>query len=57
MGYPETTLLKSLLRRLPSRWLAALDAWSYRIAQSHAQRRREGGKRGNTGKLRSALKS
>lgn len=57
MGHVPTTLLTSLLQRLPARWLAALDAWSYRIAQKHAQRRRQAGKRSGTGKIRAALKS
>jgi hypothetical protein len=33
--------LLPLLRRLPARWLAALDAWSYRIALRQRARRRE----------------
>ena len=37
----QNSLLTSVLRRLPSRWHAALDAWSYRIAQQRAQRRRD----------------
>ena len=57
MGHAQTTLLTSLLRRLPVRWHAALDAWSYHVAQRRAQRRREVGKRANTGKMRAALKS
>ncbi len=57
MGHAQTTLLTSLLRHLPSGWLAALDAWSYRVAQKRAQRRREAGKRADTGKMRAALKS
>jgi hypothetical protein len=57
MAPEHTSFLTPLLRRLPARWLAALDAWSYRIAQQHAQRRREGGRRANTGKMRQALKS
>lgn len=38
-------LLNPLLRRLPARLLKALDAWSYRIAQQRAQKRREVGTR------------
>ena len=57
MAHAQTNLLIALLRRLPSRWHAALDAWSYRVAQKRAQRRREAGKRADTGKLRTALKS
>ena len=57
MAHAQTTLLTALLRRLPSRWHAALDAWSYRVARKRAQRRREAGKRADTGKLRTALKS
>ena len=57
MGHAPTTLLTWVLRHLPSGWHAALDAWSYRVAQTRAQRRREGGKRANTGKMRAALKS
>lgn len=41
----RNTLLSSLLRRLPARLLAALDAWSYRVAQQRAQERREAGLR------------
>jgi hypothetical protein len=52
MTHEPTSLLKSILQRLPARWLAALDAWSYRIAQQHAQRRRKGCSRANTGKMR-----
>lgn len=59
MALAQTTLLTPVLRRLPSPLLAALDAWSYRIAQKRAQRRREAGKRASaaTGKLRSVLKA
>ncbi|HMA07408.1 MAG TPA: hypothetical protein VKP68_06100 [Ramlibacter sp.] len=57
MGHAPTTLLTWVLRHLPSGWHAALDAWSYRVAQKRAQRRREAGKRADTGKLRPALKS
>ena len=52
----QTSFLKSVLRHLPARWVAALDAWSYRIAQKHAQRRREVFRRANTGKVMSGLK-
>jgi hypothetical protein len=38
-------LLSPLLRRLPARLVAALDAWSYRRAQQRAQKRREAGMR------------
>ena len=41
----QPSLLTPMLRRLPSPLLAALDAWSYRIAQKHAQRRREAGRK------------
>lgn len=57
MPNERTTLIAALLRLLPSRWHAALDAWSYRIARKHAQRRRQAGKRADTGKMRTALKS
>ena len=57
MEHAETPVLSALLRRLPARWHAALDAWSYRVAQKRAQRRREAGKRADTGKMRAALKS
>ena len=57
MEHAETTVLSAILRRLPARWHAALDAWSYRVAQKRAQRRREAGKRADTGKMRAALKS
>jgi len=57
MALAQTSLLTPVLRRLPSRWLAALDAWSYRIARKRAQRRRAAGKRSDTGKMRAALKS
>ena len=57
MTLAQNSLLTPVLRRLPSRWLAALDAWSYRIARKRAQRRREAGKRADTGKMRTALKS
>ena len=57
MEHVETPVLSALLRRLPARWHAALDAWSYRIAQKRAQRRREAGKRADTDKMRAALKS
>ena len=41
-GLPTLLLLPQLLRLLPGRLLAALDAWSYRLAQQKAdtQRRR-----------------
>ena len=32
--------LGGLLHRLPATWLAALDAWSYRVAQRQMERRR-----------------
>lgn len=57
MKHAETTLLSALLRRLPARWHAALDAWSYRVAQKRAQRRRQAGKPADTGKIQAALKS
>jgi hypothetical protein len=54
----QTSLLTPVLRRLPSRLLAALDAWSYRIAQKRAQRRREAGRqRAEAAKLQSAPRS
>lgn len=54
----QTSLLTPVLRRLPSRLLAALDAWSYRIAQKRAQRRRDAGRlRAEAAKLQSAPKS
>jgi DNA-directed RNA polymerase specialized sigma24 family protein len=57
MTHEQTSLLKSLLRHLPSRWIAALDAWSYRIARQHAERRRRQGRtRANTGKMPHAVK-
>ena len=40
----QTSWLTPVLRRLPSRWIAALDAWSYRIAQKRAERRRQAGR-------------
>jgi hypothetical protein len=36
----QQRLLPQLLRLLPGRLLAMLDAWSYRVAQSRAERRR-----------------
>jgi hypothetical protein len=54
MTHEPTSLLKSVLRRLPARWVAALDAWSYRIARQHAQRRRKGYGRADTGKMRAS---
>jgi len=41
----HTSLLCTLLRRLPAPLLARLDAWSYRIAVARAQRRRDIGQR------------
>jgi hypothetical protein len=40
----QTSWLTPVLRRLPSPWIAALDAWSYRIAQRRAERRRQAGR-------------
>ena len=40
----QTSWLTPVLRRLPSPWIAALDAWSYRIAQKRAERRRQAGR-------------
>lgn len=37
----KTTFVSRLLRLLPARVLASLDAWSYRVAQRRAQMRRE----------------
>ena len=56
MPYEKDTFLTALLRRLPSRWHAALDAWSYRVAKKHAQQRRAANKRADTGKMRAAVK-
>jgi len=54
----QSSLLTPVLRRLPSRLRAALDAWSYRIAQKRAQRRREVGRlRAEAAKLQSAPRS
>jgi hypothetical protein len=39
----QTSLLTPILRRLPGRLLAQLDAWSHRIAMRRAQKRREAG--------------
>lgn len=39
----HTTWLTPVLRRLPARLLAKLDAWSYGIAVQRAQRRRAAG--------------
>jgi len=41
----HTSWLTPVLRRLPARLLAKLDAWSYRIAVQRAQRRRAAGLR------------
>lgn len=41
----HTSLLTPVLRWLPHRLLAALDGWSYRIAQRRAEQRREAGRR------------
>ncbi|HKB55916.1 MAG TPA: hypothetical protein VKD22_18110 [Ramlibacter sp.] len=41
----RTTFVSRAIRLLPAPLLAALDAWSYRIAQRHAQMRREAGER------------
>jgi hypothetical protein len=38
-------LLIALLHRLPAPLLKSLDAWSYRIAQQRAERRRQAGLR------------
>lgn len=38
-------LLTALLHRLPTRVVKALDAWSYRVAQERARKRREAGLR------------
>ena len=40
MSLAQHRLLPQLLRLLPRRLLAKLDAWSYRIAQERAERRR-----------------
>jgi hypothetical protein len=37
----QQRLLPQLLRLLPRRLLAVLDAWSYRTALSRAERRRQ----------------
>ena len=36
----HSSWLLPVLRRLPKRWLAALDAWSYGIALRQRERRR-----------------
>jgi hypothetical protein len=41
----QSNLLTPLLRRLPAGLLAALDGWSYRVAQQRAQKRRNAGLR------------
>jgi hypothetical protein len=33
--------LAQLLHRMPAAWLAALDAWSYRVAQRQMEKRRQ----------------
>jgi len=33
--------LGQLLQRLPANWLAALDAWSLRVAQRQMEKRRQ----------------
>ena len=37
-------LLSSLLRHLPARWLAPLDAWSHGIARRRMEKRRLAGR-------------
>jgi hypothetical protein len=32
--------LGQVLHRLPASWIAALDAWSYRVAQRNMERRK-----------------
>ena len=41
----RTSWLSSVLQRLPAPLLARLDAWSLRIAQQRAQKRRAAGLR------------
>lgn len=43
MSMARPTFLSQLLRLLPRRLLAALDAWSYRLARRRAERRRRRG--------------
>lgn len=48
----KNTFVSRLLRLLPARVLASLDAWSYRVAQQRAQMRREAAlARMNVGKI------
>ena len=35
-----TSRLGQVLHLLPARWIAALDAWSYRVAQRNMERRK-----------------
>ncbi|HWI83555.1 hypothetical protein [Ramlibacter sp.] len=41
----HTSWLSPVVRRLPARLVATLDAWSYRIALQRAERRRAAGQR------------
>jgi hypothetical protein len=36
----QTSLLRQVLRLMPARVITMLDAWSYRVARKHAERRR-----------------
>jgi hypothetical protein len=38
--FAHPSLLNQVLRLIPGRMLAALDAWSYRVAVKRAERRR-----------------
>ena len=42
VGIVQTTWLSVALRHLPARLLAALDAWSLRVARQRLERRRSG---------------
>ena len=42
VGIVQTTWLSVALRHLPVRLLAALDAWSLRVARQRLERRRAG---------------
>ncbi len=41
MPLARSRLLPQVLRLLPKWLLAMLDAWSWRVAQAHAERRRQ----------------
>lgn len=40
-AFAQTHWLTQVLRLMPTRLHAALDAWSYRVAQKRAQQRRQ----------------